>query len=481
MPTIKAQLETLHGARQTAIDEANTLLAQDEVGPEDLETVDQLHAAVEEHDKKIEELLERDRQISARLEKANGFADHSDAIEGARGVHVGNEPQAMIERPKIPAAVRRYSTLRNFTGTVDGVQPEERAYRFGQWCMAKLAIDMPGKFNFPHAFAFAREQFGFGMPYAVSQEGGSGTDGAHVFVPDEFGMDLIRLRELYGVARGLFRMRTMTSDIRTDPRRTGGLTSYYVGESATGTESTAAYDSVTLSAKKLMIITRMSSELAEDAVIDFGDELAGEISYAFSNSEDEAAFNGDGTSTYGGIQGVRNRLDTLTAGTAPGLVLGAGNAYSELTLANFEVVVGGLPIYADVPGQVFWVCHKTFYYTVMASLSFAQGGSTSMELVEGLRNPLFMGYPVRFSQVMPSTEANDQIPVAFGNFAQGASFGDRRQETISFSDQASVGGQSTWERDQIAIKGTQRFDIAVHDFGTDSEAGPICGLQMAGS
>ena len=46
-------------------------------------------------------------------------------------------------------------------------------------------------------------------------------------------------------------------------------------------------------------------------------------------------------------------------------------------------------------------------------------------------------------------------------------------------NQASVGGESTWERDQLAIKGTQRFDINVHDFGTDTVGGPICGLQMA--
>ncbi len=478
--SIKAQLETLHENRQKAVDESKTLLAFEEISDDQLAKVDELHKSVEDYDQQIDVLMERDRQISARLEKANGFADRSDEIKGARGVHLPAEPTAE-RQAKIPAHVRRFTTLKNFVGDNDGIRAEERAYRFGQWAMAKLAIDMPGRFHFPHAMTFARDQFGFGLPMAVSQEGGSGTDGAHVFVPDEFGADLIRLRELYGVARRVCRVRSMSSDIRTDPRRTGGLTAYYVGESATGTESTAGYDAVTLSAKKLMVITRMSSELAEDAVIDFGDELAGEISYSFSNSEDEAFLNGDGTSTYGGILGVRNRLDTLTAGTAPGLVLGAGNAYSELTLANFESVVGGLPVFADVPGQVFWVCHKTFYYTVMASLSFAQGGSTANELVEGLRNPLFMGYPVMFSQVMPSAEANDQIPVAFGNFAQGASFGDRRMETISFSDQASVGGQSTWERDQIAVKGTQRFDIVVHDFGTDTAAGPICGLQMAGS
>ena len=66
-----------------------------------------------------------------------------------------------------------------------------------------------------------------------------------------------------------------------------------------------------------------------------------------------------------------------------------------------------------------------------------------------------------------------------GDYAKGAAFGDRQQEAISFSEHASVGGQSLWERNQIGIRGTQRFDVVVHDVGTATEAGPIVGLQTA--
>lgn len=481
--SIKAQLETLSAERENARKEAKELLATAEKDglTDDLSAkIDDLTAKATTADEKITELLERDNAIKARLEQLNGFADHSKAIEGARGVNVSSQPTGDAQpKTKIPATVRRYSKLVNFAGEINGIRPEERAYRFGQYAMAKLTADMPGKFHFRHAMQFARDQFGF-QPMAVHGEGGSDTTGSHVFVPDEFGTDLIRLRELYGVARGVLRVRTMTSDTRTDPRRTGGLTAYFVGENSAGTESDASYDNVSLTAKKLMAITRMSNELSEDSVIDFGDELAGEISYAFANKEDECAFNGDGTSTYGGITGIRNRLDTLTAGTAPGLILGAGNAWSELTLANFESVVGALPQYADVPGQVSWVCHKTFAWTVMKRLALAAGGNTADDITNG-PGMSFLGYPVRISQVFPSSEANSQIPVVFGNYSMCGSMGDRRQETISFSDQATVGGQSLWERDQMAVKGTQRFDINIHDFGSNTAAGPICGLETASS
>jgi HK97 family phage major capsid protein len=483
MPSIKAQLETLSKTREDARQEAKDLLDSARENGQFDDSVqaqaDELLAKAEEADGNIKALIERDKQISARFERLQGFADHTASINNANGVNFdgkigGDQPQ----RPKI---TQRYGTLQHFSGETDGMPAAERAYRFGAWAMAKLANDMPQHFGgaFRTIRQFAADQFG--VPMMGHGEGADDTSGSHVFVPDEFGNDLIRLREMYGVARRIMRYLPMTSDTRNDPRWASGLTAYFVGENSAGTESTAAFDDVTLTAKKLVALTRMSSELSEDAAINFGDMLAGEISYAFANKEDECGFNGTGTSTYGGIVGIRTRLDELTAGTAPGLVLGAGNAYSELTLANFESLIGALPVYADVPGQAQFVCHKTFYYTVMVRLILASGGTTGQEIVNGRLVPMFLGYPVQFSQVMPSTEANDQIPVAFGNFMMGARFGDRRQETISFSDQASINSQSLWERDQIGVKGTQRFDINVHDYGSNTEAGPICGLQMAGS
>lgn len=481
--SIKEQLEKLSADREKARTKATELLAIGEengLSDEELARVDELTASAKKADEDIQALLERENQIKARLEAINGFADHSAAIAGARGVHVPNAPHEPQAQAKIPARVRRYGNLQNFKGDRDGVRAEERAYRFGQYAMAKLSMDLPNRFQFRHAMAFAADQFGLN-PMAVHGEGAGDTTGSHVFVPDEFGSDLIVLRENYGVARQVLRRVSMSSDTKSEPRWTSGLTAYFVAENSAGTESDAAFDSVSLTAKKLMALTRMSKELDEDSVIDFGDRLAGEISYAFANKEDECAFNGDGTSTYGGITGVRNRLDTLTAGTAPGLILGAGNAWSELTLANFESVVGALPQYADVPGQVQWVCHKTFAWTVMKSLALAAGGNTKDD-IEGANGGMsFLGYPVVVSQVYPSTEANSQIPVTFGNHSMAGMFGDRRMETIEFSDQVSVGGQSVWERDQVAVKGTQRFDINIHDFGTNSAAGPVCGLETASS
>jgi HK97 family phage major capsid protein len=66
----------------------------------------------------------------------------------------------------------------------------------------------------------------------------------------------------------------------------------------------------------------MSTEIAEDAVIAIADWLVGEIAYAFASKEDDCGFNGDGTSTYGGMRGISADLPGRQphGGAVPGLV-----------------------------------------------------------------------------------------------------------------------------------------------------------------
>ncbi len=386
----------------------------------------------------------------------------------ASGVHVGQDTAKVYA---LPRGVRR-QPVQNFSATDDGMDPVVRAYRFGMWAMAMIGKVLPQYHN-SRVEAYVRDN---GLFNAAHGEGGSDTTGAHVLVPDEFSTDLILLREQYGVARRSLMNEPMSSDTKTVPRQTGNLTAYFVSENSAITESTMSFDNVTLVAKKLGVLARMSNELNADSAISIGDRLLADIAWAFANKEDECAFNGDGTSTYGHMTGVRTQLGTLTAGTAPGLIAGAGNSWSALTLLNFESVIGGLPQFADTP-RTAWYCHRTFAYNVMQKLALASGGVTSQEIFNGNRVMMFLGYPVVMSQVFPSTTASGQIPVIFGDLSMGGKFGNRGLETISFSDQATVGGESMWERDQIGVRGTERFDVVIHDFGTNSVAGPICGLR----
>ena len=95
------------------------------------------------------------------------------------------------------------------------------------------------------------------------------------------------------------------------PRRNGNaITASFIAENITAAFTDAVYDQVTFSPKKLVAATRVSTELEEDAGSGFfADWLAAELGWAIAYQEDRAMILGDGTSTFGGIQGIKSRFD----------------------------------------------------------------------------------------------------------------------------------------------------------------------------
>lgn len=433
--------------------------SEDPLTQEEQEKFDALKAEGESLNTQIEN-FEVAMKAEAEAERMkNRPAPKLDPIVPQGQVHSGLPED---DRPKVvvvPSTCSRVGKLKAF-------KSDERAYKFGQWVRAANGIASASQWCNDHGI----------LMQAVHQENTNTTGG--YLVPEEFSRDLVDLRLQYGVFRRNTRVRNMTGDTLVFPRRTSGLTAYFVGESSEGTESDKAWDQIKLVARKLMALTRMSNELAEDAIISVADDLANEIAYAFAHKEDLCGFLGDGTSTYGGITGVNVALKaaagTPTDTSAGGVVVGAGNLYSELDLGDFEAVLGVCPTYARMGAK--WYCSPKFFYTVMAKLIHSAGGATQTERENGV-SERFLGYPVELSEVMPTTQANSQVCCLFGNLAQASSMGDRRQTTLSFSDSATVGSQNVFERDEIAVKGTERMDINVHDVGNSTTAGPIVGLQ----
>jgi len=367
-------------------------------------------------------------------------------------------------RTELAVTMPRHGQVTAFKGD----DKDKKAYRFGQWLLGRALFDA----NFQPCIAARKFCEANGLTRAMS-EGVNETGG--FLVPAEFGNDLIDLREQYGVFRRNAKIVPMASDTRSDPRRTGGLTAYFVAEAGSITASDLGWDNVNLTAKKLAVLARYSSEVNEDSVIDFGNNLANEIAYAFAEKEDQCGFNGDASATYGNITGVREKLKGVdgTIANIAGLQVGSGNAYSELALIDFEGVAARLPIYADTQNAK-WYVHKKFYWNVMVKLLLAAGGVTAFE-IENARKQIFLGYPVEYSQVMPSTEGNSQVCALLGDLSLAASFGTRRDTQIAFSE------HSRFANDQIEVRGTERFDINVHSVGDTSVGGPVVGLITAAS
>lgn len=303
---------------------------------------------------------------------------------------------------------------------------------------------------------------------AVDSEGG-------IFVPNEVSNYIIDLKDSYGVFRRNARVERMGSETKTVFRMGSDVTAYWGSEAAEFTSSKMNFDAVQLTAKKLYAYSIITNELNADASIDMGRRFAETVARQFAKKEDEAGFNGDGTSTYGGVNGARNALLAVdaTIGNIAGLSVASGNAYSEATIDDFVSVKRNLPQYATAGAK--WYISKEAYGDTYERLVMAAGGISAVEMLNGVSNPTILGAPVEFVEVMPTTEANSQVFALYGRLDMAATMGDRQNTQISTD--TSKG----FSNDTIHIKATERIDINVHDVGNTTEAGPLVGLITAAS
>lgn len=451
--------------RAALLQEAEALLdaadqADRELTAEEQAKYDAAVARVESMNKDIE-----------RREKFEAIAAPANAApaQPKRPQPNGDLPNEDIDDPAQPRATirpteggprieipRAYGRLVAFEKTPKG---HEQAYRAGMWIRAVLYGDV-------HALDWCRKN-GVGTRAALS--GGVGTAGG-ALVPEEMERAIIEIREMHGLFRRVCRVSPMASDTLNVPRRVGGVTAYFVGEGVAGTESDASWDNVSLVAKKLMVLTRMSSEISEDAIIDLADKMAEEIGLAFALKEDQCGFVGDGTSTYGGIVGAAVKALDAAHTKSKVTAAGAGNScdtLDEVTGDHLLALMGAIHPAAK-PGAA-WFCSPSAQELVFNAIKIAGGGNTR-DMLAGDDVPRFLGYPIYVSSILPDDPAADLtglVMLGFGNMRMAATLGNRRGIRVALST------EKHWDEDQIGVKGTERFDINVHDMGTTAVKSPL--------
>lgn len=386
-------------------------------------------------------------QASKRLSIPAGGVHHEQA-----GVEDSSNPFASI---KVPLSAQRHA-VRGF----DGPEKAKAAFAFGQFLFACAGSRS--------AESWVRDHLGVEIYNGMTEGADSG---GGVLVPDQFVPQLIRLVNQYGAIRQYARSVPMSGDTLIMPRRTGGLTAYAIGETTAPTESTATFDAIRLVAKDFGVLTYFSKNLDADSAIAVAGNVMEEIALAFAYKEDACGFSGDGTSTYNGIVGLKNALAAGSTYTAA-----SGNtAFSTLDLEDFEGMVATLPNYA-LPGAA-WYIHRSGWATSMLRLAAAAGGNTTREISGGV-DTMFLGYPVRFVEVMNSTLSTQTSTSGlcyFGNLPQAVYFGDRAGVTVSMSEHVQFTTR------QVAVLGVERFDVNVHDAGTSSVSGGVVMLKTPAS
>ena len=446
----------------------SALLAETEAILDAADTADRVMTP--EESAKYDAAIARLTAMKADIEKRMKLEAVAQPNFGGQGPTVREQPSNTLDETEIEATVRTtdagprveipraYGKLIAFAKTVKG---QMQAYRSGMWLRATLYGDS-------NAQDWCRKN-GVGPRAALS--GGVNTSGG-ALVPDELERAIIDLREEYGLFRRVCRVTPMSTDTKNRPRRKGGLNAFFVGENSDGSanESDASWDNVALVAKKLMVLTRMSSEVSEDAILDLADEMAQEIAYAFAVKEDTVGFTGTGAATDGGIVGVLVKALQASFTKAKVTAASGHDTLAEIDADDLLKLMAALPRYAKKGSA--WYCSPTAQELVFNAIKIAGGGNTRDTLAEGDR-PMFLGYPIEVTDVMADDAGatyNGLVMVGFGNLRMAATLGDRRGIRVALSS------ERYWSEDQIGIKGTERFDINVHDLGSTTVKPPFAVL-----
>jgi len=340
-----------------------------------------------------------------------------------------------------------------------GPEVEARYQRAGQWLRAAL-------FGNERAKEWCATK-GIALTKAASE--GIGSSGGFV-VPPDLANAILDLRERYGAFRRRARIVPMASDNTHVPRRTGGTAAFFTGENTAATESSVNVDQIELTAKKIGTLIRLSSELEEDAVTDAVDFIANEIAFAFAAKEDDCAFNGDGTSTYGGMRGVGTIVLDGSHSVAKVTAATGHNTFLTLDATDLANLVAQVQA-AAIPNAA-WFCSQTCLAQTLYRLAGAAGTPVNMATIDGIPTPIYQGFPVVLTQKLPliSTTLTGKTMLAFGDMYQAGVLGQRRGITLARSADRYL------DQDQIAVLGTERFDAVVHDLGDNTNPGALAAL-----
>lgn len=363
---------------------------------------------------------------------------------------------AVVPSPQVRLVTTR---LRAFQANGDREQALKDAYDCGLWFKAVLKKDAEAKEKL-----ISRR----GADWYATNNETTAADGGYL-VPAPLANAIIVSREQIGAMRRLATIMPMSSATQTFTKQTGGTTVYYPGEEGAITASDLLFAQVSLSAKKRAILTYVSNELRDDAIVSVMDLVAQDMGHQFGLKEDQEGIAGDGTSTYGGVLGLRPANIAATASISTAAT--GHDTWPEIDMADLMAAISLIPDKYRI--NLSWLCSAAFKFQVFDRLALAAGGAAAADIVGGQPQERFIGYPIVISDRMPTTTAAATVCCLFGNFPRTVVLGDRNDIRFATSEHVA------FTTDQMAIRATTRYDIQVHEEGDTSAVGAVVSLKTA--
>ena len=355
---------------------------------------------------------DRQEKIQARIDEivASRVAPSAPAVEPEASI----EPEMNEEKEmdKIPAAAK-YNKSNVFASSED-------AYTAGQFLLA-TAGDRKAQ------------------DFMAAQSVGTDSEGGFT-VPTPLASELINLVEEYGVARNVCRRIVMGAMTWSVPKLAGHATVYYPAEAQAITESDLTFGQVSLTAKKMAGLVKMSTEISEDSLISMTDTIVRDLAWAFAKEEDNNLFLGGSLYT-GGIEGDAGVADHNVASVA------------ALTLADLTATVVAAGQERGLSHE--WYINPTLWNGPIRDLLNAAGGNAVADITSGASPSLF-GYKVNLVNALNGAGASTSgdLLAVFGDLSVSHYFGDRRNLNFKVLNELYA------VNDQVGIVCTQRVDVA---------------------
>ena len=400
--------------------------------------------AVAARDLELEGLMRRADDVTKKLSFEQAVAESQKNLRSVVDRCTPAPSAAKVERARVEAVP--------FRGKLRAFKSQEEAHTVGQWIKASYCNDA-------HARQWCDDH---GVEVRTMSESSNAAGGA--LVPDVMVAKLIRLVDVYSVWASGMQQVPMGSDTVIFPKRVSGVTANWTGENSEISTSDPAVNQVQLVASKLTVGTKVSNEVLADSAIALGDFITEEFATAISAKLEAAAVAGDGTSTYGGVYGLKNKIGSASVHTT-----GAGrDTWEELVAADFLGALGKLPRYALNGAR--WYVSSVGFALAMQRLDMAAGGRVSVEGGTGLQ---FAGFPVEITDQTHGTDTDftNEIIAYFGRPDLAGMFGLRSQFATRVSTERYV------EYDQTLFTGVARGTMVWHSVGDSSVAGPIVAIK----
>jgi HK97 family phage major capsid protein len=279
-------------------------------------------------------------------------------------------------------------------------------------------------------------------------------------VPTEVHNEIMRIAETTGIVMRDARNFGVT-DIEI-PIYTGDvMQGSYVGEDAAGSETQKDLGVARLQEKNWMNIIRLSNKLIRKANVGIAEWLMAIVAEGLAYRFDREGFMGG---TYAGSPFV----GLLGSADISAQTLGSGKTgFEDFDLVEASTAIGALP--TSVLSDAAFYFHRTVWAQIRTQKSgdnyvFGQSNLASLRKPSGIA-PVgeILGFPVYQVDVLPAYSASAISTKfgVFGNLKLALARGEAGPIGVLRSETAVVGGVSTFERNQTALRFTHDHSLAI--------------------